>query len=246
MILTEQAEGKHTIDFHAFELAGRQVYFIGPGQVHQLAASAEPQGWVLTFSPEFLLRNGIRETFISDINLFKDYGLAPPLELSAASLETLQGYLEQMAELYQQDTPFKYEALGAWLKLILIECNQVCDLPQQDQTQAVEAAGSILRNFKELVDRHFRQWHKVGAYADQLGVTADHLNKSVKALSGQTAKEYIQSRITVEAKRQLLFSGISAKELAYQLGFDTPSHFSTFFKNCTGQSPTAFRAEGLA
>ncbi len=241
LIFTEEATGTHTVDFHTYSLANKQIYFISPGQVHQLAASSEPKGWVLTFSQEFLIRNGIRETFISDINLFKDYGQAPPLELAVLHFDHLRILFQQMATMYQQHSPFRYEAIGAWLKLVLIECNQACDLPEGGHVQTMEAASGILRQFKALVNTYFREWHKVAEYAGQLGVTPDHLNKSVKSLTAKTAKEYIQSRITVEAKRQLLFSQLSAKELAYELGFETPSHFSSFFKKCTGQSPTAFR-----
>jgi len=58
---------------------------------------------------------------------------------------------------------------------------------------------------------------------------------------GKTAKEYIQSRIIVGAKRMLYFSDSSIKEIAFELGFQEPSNFNAFFKKCTGLSPGEFR-----
>jgi len=243
IIVVAKAEGEHVVDFQSYALGTRQLYFVSPYQVHQLAATAEPRGWALTFSQEFLIRNGIREAFISDINLFSDYGQAPPLELDESAFSKVLGLVEAMAADYEQEGPFRYEAIGAWLKLMLITSNNYCHLPADHHPQQAEAGAGLLRQFKDLVDQQFRQQHKVGAYAKQLMVSSDHLNRTIKSLTGRTAKEYIQSRITVEAKRVLLFSHQSAKELAYELGFDTPSHFSNFFKKCTGYSPTAWRDE---
>ncbi|HED10427.1 MAG TPA: helix-turn-helix domain-containing protein, partial [Caldithrix abyssi] len=54
-----------------------------------------------------------------------------------------------------------------------------------------------------------------------------------------------QSRITTEAKRHLYFTEASAKEIAYRLGFSNPAHFSSFFKKCTGKSPSFFRKQNI-
>ena len=75
-----------------------------------------------------------------------------------------------------------------------------------------------------------------------LAVTADYLNKTVKNITGKPAKEHIQSKLIVEAKRTLLFSNISSKELSYELGFEESAHFNNFFKKTTGFSPTEFRS----
>jgi AraC-like DNA-binding protein len=63
----------------------------------------------------------------------------------------------------------------------------------------------------------------------------------VKSLSGKTAKDFIQSRIIIEAKRMLYFTELSLKEIGYQLGFSEPANFSAFFKKSTGKSPSLFR-----
>ena len=74
-----------------------------------------------------------------------------------------------------------------------------------------------------------------------MNITPKHLSQTVKNLSGKTAKELIQDRVVLEAKRLLLHTPLSIKEIAYQLGFEEPLHFSAFFKNRAGVSPTFFK-----
>ena len=98
-----------------------------------------------------------------------------------------------------------------------------------------------MASVKALVEANYQNWHASSQYAEALHITPDHLNRTVKSLIGKTAKEYIQSRITVAAKRMLYFSDQSNKEIGYALGFSEPGNFSAFFKKCTGQSPSDFK-----
>lgn len=241
VLLVLRAKGRQIIDFNTFELSGNQVYFISPGQVHQIVEEDKSYGYALTFSEQFLLENGIERRFLNDLYLFQDYGYSPPLELEKEGVEKLKTIAENIFEFVQSDKKFKYQAVGALLKLFLIYCNNMCDLSKEDNTQNTQAAITLLRNFKELLDENFSRWHKVADFAGALHITSDYLNASVKSLTDKTAKEHIQSRLLVEAKRLLRFSDRNIKEIAYALGFSEPANFSQFFKKCTGFSPSAFK-----
>ena len=93
------------------------------------------------------------------------------------------------------------------------------------------------------MEEHFIQYHKVNEYAELLNVTPNHLSETIKKITGKTAGEVIHQRLILEAKRRLLHSSISAKELAYALNFNDPSYFSRFFKANTDLSPEGFRNE---
>ncbi|MEZ4774346.1 MAG: helix-turn-helix transcriptional regulator [Bacteroidia bacterium] len=242
VIWIQQGVGQHIIDFQTFTLSDHQVYFISPGQVHLLLPDKKPAGWVITFSPEFLIRNNIRDCFISDINLFRDYADSPPLILDKKTQSRLSSLAQDMEEMLSENSQFRYEALGSLLRLFLIYCNNICDIHREENTQTTQAGLTILRSFKNLVETHFKEQHKVNFYADQLMVSPDHLNKTVKALIGKSAKTYIQNRIIAEAKRVLVFSEKTGKELAFELGFEEPSHFSAFFKKITGVPLSQFRS----
>lgn len=240
ILLTDIAAGKHLIDFHEFSLQGKQVYFISPDQVHQIIETQPSQGWVMTFSTQFIAENNIEKCFIEDLHLFQDFGYTPPLELDDEAFEKLAELAEQIALFVQSDKKFKYQAVGALLKLFLIHCNNACSISKEENTQSVQAAVVLIRHFKDLLEKHHKEWHKVNQYATHMHITADYLNTSIKSLTGKSAKEHIQSRLLVAAKRLLRFSNLSNKAIAYELGFSAPANFSQFFKRCTGMSPSQF------
>ena len=240
ILIVKEAWGAHHMDFTTHELGKHQLFFIGPGQVHQLVETKKPLGFSLVFAQSFLTLNNIAPTFISDINLFQDFSNIPPLQMAPSTFSQIEGYAEQMVSYLSTNTPFRFEALGALLKLLLIASHQHCSLHQLD-VQTRETGGSLVRNFKAAIESHYKQWHKTTDYAKALNITTDHLNRVVKDLTGKTAKTHIQSRITTAGKRLLYFTDRSTKEIAYELGFLEPSNFSAFFKKCTGMSPSKFR-----
>lgn len=98
----------------------------------------------------------------------------------------------------------------------------------------------LLRAFNVLVEQHFKEEHSVSFYAVKLF-------KSPKTLSNNFAKlnrsplQIIHQRIVLEAKRLLTYTDKSAKEIAYEIGFDDASHLSRLFKKYTSQSPSEFK-----
>ena len=241
VVLTKKASGLHKIDFQEYSLEDRQIYFIGPGQVHQILEEQRSEGYAILFSQHFLLQNNIPVRFVENLNLFRLYGESPPMSLDKDELQLLTNYAEEMLQLHSSQLSYKTEALGALLQLLLIRCNNLCSLPERD-TQSQEAGNVLVRGFKELLEENYKGWHSASEYADALHVTPDHLSKVLRSLTGRSTKEHIQGRITTSAKRMLYFSDLSTKEIGYELGFSEPANFSAFFKKCTGESPSSFRS----
>lgn len=240
VILIEEATGRHLIDYHSYDLGPLQVHFVSPGQVHQMVTVTRPKGSVFTFSRDFLVKNNIPESFISNINLFRQFGETPPLDIDEVTFGRLSRILEEMWTCLPLDMHYRNRALGALLQLFLIYCNNSCLL---DPTQLDEENSGVcmLRDFKTLVNNNYHKWHKVTEYAPSLHISPKHLSHTVKGLTGKTAKELIQDRLTLEAKRLLFHTDLTIKEIAYQIGFEEPLHFSSFFKKQTGLSPSQYR-----
>jgi len=209
--------------------------------MHQIEFTDEPQGWVVTFTEEFLIANSIPDKLINDIYLFNDYGQSPPLPINETDLPVYRNLLIQMEHFSQSLQTYTQEAVGSLVKVFLIQSNNHCSLRKSNNPQLVETSNHILRTFKQQLNHKYAVAHMVSDYADDLSVTSDYLNKTVKNLTGKSAKDHIQSKLITEAKRSLLFSNISNKELAYELGFDEAAHFNNFFKKITGQTPSEFR-----
>ena len=241
VLLVQNASGKHIIDYNEYRFGKMEVHFVSPGQVHQVALKEKPVGWVLTFSPEFLIQNNISESFISNINLFSSFGESPPLKLDKTIFDRLVGVIMEMETCLPFDLTYRGRALAALLQLFLIYSNnsQSIDARQLDEKNS---GVCILRDFKILVESKFSNWHMVKDYSNEMHITPKHLSRTVKEITGLSAKQVIQDRLVLEAKRLLLHTQMTVKEVAYLLGYDEPLHFSGFFKKKVGNSPSEYRS----
>ncbi len=240
VLIVNQAKGLHKIDFNTYELSNKQVFFVAPGQVHQVIESEMSIGFAMTFSNQFLVENSIPLSFIESLNLFQNYGQSPPLMPNKEQFDTIENYANQIFDLYSNDAQMKCMSIGAFLKLLLIECNNICAVNPIEMD--VDTTGdNLIRSFKKGVERNYKTEHSTTFYANELSITPDHLNRTFKARTGNTAKDYIQARIITEAKRLLYFTDLTNKEIAYELGFNEPANFSAFFKKHTQLSPSNFK-----
>jgi AraC-like DNA-binding protein len=236
------ATGKHIIDFREYSIEPNSIFFVSPWQVHQIVTEPGGTGMLILFTPEFLQKNSIREDFISNLRLFRDSDETPPLPISEGVSDRLMVFSDAMNQSFESPDELKFETIGAYLKLFLIECNGLCTLTPDTNTQNVEVGRSLVQKFKELVEQHFTEWHQVQDYAKELNVSPGYLNEVISAGIHKPAKEYILTRLILESKRLSVFTTKSIKEIGYDLGFEDPSHFSKFFKTSTGNSILEFRA----
>lgn len=108
------------------------------------------------------------------------------------------------------------------------------------QSQSV-ASSFTTAHFFELLPIYFRSSWGVKDYAEKLGVTPKHLSEKLYEESGLTALEHIHFFKVNEAKGLLKQTTLSVKEIAFQVGFENPEHFNSFFKKLTGISPGQYR-----
>ena len=235
------ATGKHIIDFREYSIDPHHIFFVSPDQVHQIITDPNPTGYVILFTPEFLEKNSIRDDFIANLKLFKKIDETPPLVLTEQMIQTLKPFAEQMLAIFHTKKDMFLEAIGAYLKLFLIECNGQCSLFPGTNTQTIEVGKTIVKNFKTIVEKNYTSSHQVKYYAESLNVTPNYLNEVIKSSINVSAKDFIQNRLILEAKRMALFTDKSGKEIGFDLGFEDPSHFSKFFKSNTGQSLQDFK-----
>jgi AraC family transcriptional activator of pobA len=241
VIWSYTATGKHIIDFKEYPIEPQHLFFVSPEQVHQVISDSNPTGIVILFTPEFLQKNSIREDFITNLKLFRDSDETPPLPINKTMQARLKVFADEMLQAFQSDNDMRFETLGAYLKLFLIECNGHCSLFPDSNTQSIEVGRSLVQRFKTLVDENYKNWHQVQDYANALNVSPNYLNEVIKSSINKSTKDYIQNRIILEAKRMALFTNKSIKEIGYDMGFDDPSHFSKFFKTYTNLTFAEFK-----
>lgn len=99
----------------------------------------------------------------------------------------------------------------------------------------------VLRKYNLMVENNYRKEHTVQFYADQLNKSPKTLANYFALYNHKSPLAVIQERIILEAKRLLMYTDKSAKEIAYDLGYDDAAYFSNFFKKRTGLAPSDFK-----
>ncbi len=132
-------------------------------------------------------------------------------------------------------------AMRALLALIAIEVVRLAASRARSGVVTLSSSDARIDELRRLIDEHFRKERLISFYAEKLAMTADRLNDHVKRSTGVTAGHLIRQRVLTEAKRQLVFTAQAIHEIAYDLAFSDPSHFTRFFRKQTGTTPQAFR-----
>ena len=100
---------------------------------------------------------------------------------------------------------------------------------------------NVYRSFLLLLEQHVLDKQNVAFYAAQMAMTAKKLNHCIKKATGKNCIDLIQERTLTEAKRLLLYTDDSSKEIAYKLNFKDNSYFTRFFTRLEGKTPGGFR-----
>ena len=132
------------------------------------------------------------------------------------------------------------EMLRILLKRFIIQCTRIAR-HRMNITREKESGFEIVRQYYNLVDEHYRTKKQVQDYADMLHKSPKTLSNIFSTCKLPSPLRVIHERVEAEAKRLLLYSNKSAKEIADILGFEDQASFSRFFKNISGQSAVQFR-----
>lgn len=174
---------------------------------------------------------------------FLFYGIEHPMFIRLNEDENEKMlYLEKMfsEEWFSKDN-FQGEMLRTLLKHLIIKTTRTAKQQNDSYIKFSDEKLDIVRKFSLLLEGSFKTEHSVKFYAGALNKSPKTLS-NIFALLGQPApSKIIQNRIILEAKRYLHYTDKTAKEIAYELGFESSAHFSRFFKMYTGTNISKFR-----
>ncbi|MCM5664168.1 helix-turn-helix domain-containing protein [Galbibacter mesophilus] len=170
------------------------------------------------------------------------YGAAkmPKLHAKETHLDILQTAWHMASLEFEMNDELQQEMLQMMLKRILILCTRMYRQQNADEELSIEQH-NLVREFNFLVEKHFRTKHTVVAYAELLFKSPKTISNTFKKLGEKTPLQFIQERITLEAKRLLYYTDKDISEIGYEIGFPDIQTFSRFFKKQTGKSPSDFR-----
>ncbi len=222
------------------------MLFMAPEQViipaHSVVETGS-RGWTLMFHPDLIRRTSLGQK-INQYTFFA-YDVNEALHLSDSEMQTLTELsLKIVRELEQNIDKHTENLISGSIELMLDYCIRYYD--RQFYTRSNKSKDTII-DFENLLRNYFDDRKVIEALPSvaycgkALGISPNYLSDLLKKETGKTTKEHIQLFVIELAKNKLLGSELSISQIAYQLGFDYPAHFSKLFKNATGQSPSDFR-----
>jgi AraC family transcriptional activator of pobA len=131
------------------------------------------------------------------------------------------------------------EMLQMLLKRFIILCTRL--YKKQTDYVAMGKEDHLIRDFCYSVECHFKNQHQVKYYADLLNKSTKTISKEFQLNYHRSPLQIIHDRLILEIKRQISFSNLSLKEIAYNCGFNDAQSFSRFFKTKVGMSPLQYR-----
>lgn len=231
--------GSHLIDFNEISIADNSCYIVYPLQVHLLKRTSQTTGTVLQFR-EDVINSSPAITLLRDI--FWETNPAVVFENNVLKKNAISSTLRSIKNIIDKKTKFSNEILLHFLQALLF---QLIDLRETSVENFRNDKNVIFSHFQQLLEEQFKSNRSVQQYARLLHATEKKLALLTKKHTGYTPLQLIHNRILLEAKRMLLFEDISHKEIAYQLGFDSPASFTLFTKNKTGFTPTELQQQAL-
>lgn len=241
ILFLTQGEGVHTIDFQHHQIKPFSIFFLSPGQIHELTLSEDVQGYIFLFTSAFYHFNKTNPYKLFELPFF--YNLAqetPPLYLeNETERQTFFDFFQQAIIENQLKLADHEEVIRALLDLILIQSKRIYPVGTTDES--AYKGRVLVKRFKQLIEEKCQENLSVKHYADLLTVTPNYLSETVRNVTGRTSSDLINDRMVMEIKRYLTHTDLGISEIAYQLNFSDQSYFSKYFKKLTELSPLEFR-----
>ncbi len=207
----------------------------------------EQTGYVCIFTEAFFNRFN----HISEFPVFQETNSAVILLNKGDANRFNELFLRMYNELHG-DYVYKYDLLRSLLTEVIHSAQKMRPAHGNKQTGS-NAADRIAALFTELLERQFPvelsnqkiKFSSPAAFAGQLNIHVNHLNKALKETTGQTTSQLISARLLQEAKILLKSTNWTVAEIGWWLGFEEPNHFLGFFKNKTNITPMKFRQSAI-
>lgn len=256
---------RHTFSFYTVYLKdekncdllyGRQRYdyqkgsviCLAPGQVIGIEDTGEefqPKGWALCFDPDLIVGTSLARS-MKEYSFFS-YEVNEALHLSERERELFVDCLDKIRhELEHAIDRHSKRLITIHIETLLDYCLRFYERQFITRTNANQ---DILSRFERLLDDYFRSEKAqdnglptVKYCAGELCLSPNYFGDLIKKETGKSAQEYIQFKVMEVAKELVLNPEKSISQIAYELGFQYPQHFTRLFKKLTGYTPNEYRS----
>jgi AraC family transcriptional regulator, transcriptional activator of pobA len=238
IIWVKSGPASHLLDGDWVEIQPRTLLIVPRGRVHWFRPSATVEAGVARFKDNFLPTT-------SSI-LFSQFVGLSHITVSQQELAVIESLFAVIKEEYQRFDERCCNTLKFVLLALIAKIEELKWRALEQLHPSFNNRQKFWEEFNALVEQDFRSKHTVGFYAQKLGLSPRKMNELVRPILGKTAAEVIDARRILEAKRLILFSNLSIKEIAFELGYEEHSYFTKVFKKLTGSTPSEFKHNNLS
>lgn len=234
--------GRSSYDFQEGTLM-----FTAPNQVMSPSADTEiEEGWFLAFHPDFTYGSTLAKK-IQKYSFFQ-YESNEALHISEDEKALLDEVIVRIKKEYSQNIDRHTQGLILnQIEMLLSYCDRYYDRQfftrskiGNDVTQRFESLLNDYFNDEQLINKGIPE---VKYFAEKLNLSPNYLSDLLSKYTGKTTIEHIHLKLVDKAKNILLGTTKSVSEIAFELGFEHPSHFTKIFKSKTGNAPLHFRKQ---
>ncbi|MGQ4516568.1 helix-turn-helix domain-containing protein [Streptomyces sp. DW26H14] len=237
LALVRSGAGRHTADFVDHALRERSVVWVRPGVVHRWTDVERVDGPLILFEQDFLAGTGIAVEAAQDPFAPTTWRLDEARwELGLRAADHL-GHEHAMS--VARPALVSPPVLAHLLAALVLRT-----LPPEPAPRAGTVAGdrTVFRRYRAAVEEQFAHRHRVADYARGLGYSPRTLARAVRAATGLGAKQFLDQRLLLEARRLLAYTDLPVARCAERLGFEDAANFTTFFQRQSGSPPSRWRA----
>jgi len=246
-VLYLPADYKIKVDFEVYSTTSYSLFFISPNQVLSIEEIGDEGGFFIFYNSDFYCIQIHDQEVACDGLLFNNIHNMPMTAVPQKEAAFIAYLFTQMEDEFVSKDSSQEEMIRTYLKQIFIKSTRLWKLQHLDGILAQQNNDlEFFRRFTQLVEANYKQKHSVADYADILIIAPKTLTHKFKRMNLPQPNEIIKNRIILEAKRLLVHTSKSAKEIAYDLGYEDPAYFSRLFYIKTNETPFGFKNKYLS
>ena len=239
-ILVETGTAEFVIDCHSYIIGKGDMLLVAPGMSVKLMKKSSDFGTCgLCMEPFFFDSLSIGNYVYK--RLYNSSHTTYVLRLEDSDTVHIRKTLDLMSHYLTSDHPA--EMAGSLVNFLLLQITEIFHSQNVHPAGRVKHSDALFRLFRKLLAENYRKEHELQFYADSLHISQTYLSRVIRQISGKTVNNYIAEALYTDARRLLVFTDLTVKEIAEQLGFSDQSSFGKFFKKKSETSPANFRDE---
>ncbi len=234
ILMLSKGSGQHQIDFVSYPVKNYSVFFIKPGQIHELKLDAGYEGYIINFEPEAF--SNIDRQKIQLLNRVSNHN---HYQFNDQQFPQLNHLAEEILSEYHAKNTGYDTVIKSYMNILFTTL-----LRNIDQTRPAAISPYNQERFEELqalIENHFTEHKTTSFYAEKMNLSDYQLNTITKQTVNKTCSKIAGERVILEAKRYLLSTSNQVNQIAFYLGYEDVSYFIRQFKKQTGHTPEAFR-----